>query len=250
MKGAAAASASSKPEEGAQAVGRKGAVEKGRDGPRVKLTDLRKGREQKEGGGELALQSKVGPGEEKNQVRELNLDLGRSEAGGRSGTSQPEIPDRPGAGSSDFSHILSERLRDSWNGEIVQNAHIILKDGDAGTIRLRLHPDSLGNVKIELNLSENNISGRIVVESDEAKSAFERNMSQLQDAFREGGFDSAKLEVSVGSGGSQAQDGRSDSDPSAGPFWSERHRSLAFEESVPRMTATVSRAERTLDIFA
>ena len=104
----------------------------------------------------------------------------------------------------DFQSALAERLRDAWNGEIVQSAHIVLKDGDAGTIRLRLKPESLGNVKIELNLSDNNISGRITVESDEAKSAFERNMNELADAFKQGGFDSARLEVAVGGGSGAA----------------------------------------------
>jgi len=122
-------------------------------------------------------------------------------------------------------------MQEAWNGEIVQSARIVLRDGDSGTIRLRLRPESLGNVKIELNLTDNNISGRIVVESDEAKSAFERNMSELSDAFRRGGFESASLQVSVGSGsgsGANANSGTGE-----GPFYSERLRAAVDSGAEP-----------------
>jgi flagellar hook-length control protein FliK len=129
----------------------------------------------------------------------------------------------PGAaGGADFSSMLAQKLQEAWNGEIVQAAHIVLKDGDAGTIRLKLRPESLGDVKIELNLSDKSISGKIVVESDEAKSAFERNMAELADAFRQGGFETASLEVSVGSGSGREQGGSGQS--AASPFFSERLR--------------------------
>ena len=29
--------------------------------------------------------------------------------------------------------MMAERLREAWNGEIVQSARIVLRDGDAGT---------------------------------------------------------------------------------------------------------------------
>ena len=101
----------------------------------------------------------------------------------------------------------------------------MLKNGDSGLIRLRLKPESLGDVKIELNLSDKNISGKIVVQSDEAKHAFERNMNDLADAFRQGGFDSARLEVSVGSGSQQGNQGTANGD-SGSPFYSGRLRSV------------------------
>ncbi|MDP3179833.1 MAG: flagellar hook-length control protein FliK [Spirochaetaceae bacterium] len=148
----------------------------------------------------------------------------------------------------EFRALLAERLQESWNGEIVKSAHIVLRDGDSGTIRLRLKPESLGNVKIELNLSDNNISGKIVVESDEAKTAFERNMAELADAFRAGGFDSARLEVSVGSGsgGGAARD-----EGGSGPFYSERLRSASASSAQPATAqAAYARLGGSVDIFA
>jgi flagellar hook-length control protein FliK len=150
----------------------------------------------------------------------------------------------------DFQSMLSERMREAWNGEIVKSAHIVLRDGDAGTIRLRLKPESLGNVKVELNLSDNNISGRILVESDEAKTAFEKNMNQLADAFMQGGFDSAKLEVSVGGGSGQGASGKGSGDAS-GPFYSERLRSAVGSSADPATAVSAyGRRGGAVDMFA
>jgi flagellar hook-length control protein FliK len=175
-------------------------------------------------------------------VRQLSLDQRLS-----SGTLAPGKAE--GGRAPDFQSALAERLRDVWNGDIVQSAHIVLKDGDSGTIRLQLKPESLGNVKIELNLSDNNISGKIVVESDEAKSAFERNMSELADAFKQGGFDSARLEVSVGGGsGGGAESSRGDSQ---GPFFSERLRgALASSADPASATSAYARRGGAVDILA
>lgn len=185
--------------------------------------------------------------------REIALDLGgvggtasRGEGSGASGEAAPAA-----APKGDFSALLAERLKEAWNGEIVQSAHIVLKDGDSGVIRLRMRPESLGNVKIELNLADNSISGKIVVESDEAKSAFERNMAELGDAFRQGGFESAKLEVSVGSGGSGKGGAEGRAAGSEGPFWSERRRADAFGGGVPAAGGIHgSGALRAVDILA
>jgi len=230
--------------------------------PKVTVLDLRRSSESRReaaskadanAGGlpKNAIREVKAPGSDAGRelYRELSLDA-RS-PGDAGGASSMGKADAAQGRSQDFQAMLAERLRDAWNGEIVQSAHIVLKDGDAGTIRLRLRPESLGNVKIELNLSENNISGRIVVESDEAKSAFERNMNALTDAFKQGGFDSAKLEVSVGGGsGGDARSGAF-ADSSGGPFFSERLRSAVGSPGDPA-TATSAYARRggAVDILA
>jgi flagellar hook-length control protein FliK len=157
----------------------------------------------------------------------------------------------PEAARGDFSSMLADRLRDTGNTEIVQSARIVLRDGDSGTIRMRLNPPELGNVKIELNLADNNIIGRIVVESDEAKSAFEKGLADLQDAFRSGGFESAKLnvEVSSGNGGQTAWNGAAqDGKPDNGPFWSNRSRDTAFGAATQAAAMQGSLSDTTVDI--
>lgn len=167
---------------------------------------------------------------------ELDLDLGKAQALGVSST---EGEGRQGAETSraetspsrSFASVLADKLGSGWNDDIVKSAHIVLRDGDSGTIRLRLHPESLGGVKIELKLADNGISGKIIVESDEARTAFEKNMAQLQDAFAQGGFESARLEVEVGSGGSGAANGQAEQ--ADGPFWSTRHGLESLARAVP-----------------
>jgi uncharacterized membrane protein len=69
------------------------------------------------------------------------------------------------------------------------------------------------------------------VESDEARTAFEKNMAQLQDAFTQSGFDSAKLEVQVGSG--NANEAGAGGERAKEPFWSERRGLGSLAAAVP-----------------
>ncbi|MFH2113999.1 MAG: flagellar hook-length control protein FliK, partial [Spirochaetota bacterium] len=105
-----------------------------------------------------------------------------------------------------FAENLAARLRDGGSMDIVRSAQIVLKDGDAGLIRLRLEPESLGGVKIELKMADKQISARIIVESDLAGEAFRSSLDSLRDAFASSGFETTSIEVEVrdgraGSGG-------------------------------------------------
>lgn len=172
------------------------------------------------------------------------------------GTRQPEgaapsplSSDAEPAQGASFSDILARHLSEAGAQDIVKAAQIVLKDGEAGLIRLRLEPDTLGNVKIELKLTEKNIAGRIIVETDEAKCAFEKSLAGLRDAFSAGGFETASLEVSVGGGGSGGQGG-ADAELGAQdrPWFSERLSEL--DASVPVMAAQADRRESGVNILA
>jgi flagellar hook-length control protein FliK len=102
-------------------------------------------------------------------------------------------------------NMLARELHQNFNNDIVRHASIALRDGNEGTIRLALKPESLGNVKIHLEMAENKIIGHIVVESEEALRAFEREISSLEKAFRDSGFDSANLEMSLAADGRGAE---------------------------------------------
>ena len=105
-----------------------------------------------------------------------------------------------------FEDLLARELHQNFNNDIVRHASIALRDGNEGTIRLALKPESLGNVKIQLEMAENKITGRIVVESEEALRAFEREIASLEKAFRDSGFEGANLEMSLAAdGGAQQQ---------------------------------------------
>lgn len=130
------------------------------------------------------------------------------------------------SGSETFQGALERALHDNFNGEIARTGSIVLKANDTGIIRLALRPEALGTVKIELNLADNSITGKIIVESEEAKAAFENNINDMVKSFQEQGFDSAKLEVSVGSNGG-FQERQNKEQESSKPWFSER--SLSFD---------------------
>ena len=99
------------------------------------------------------------------------------------------------ANGSNFQAMLTNQIQENA-GEIVKAGNIILKDNDIGQIKLILHPEKLGNVKIDLQLNDKSITGRIVVASQEAFNAFKDSANSLKQAFLESGFDNAGLELS------------------------------------------------------
>jgi hypothetical protein len=131
---------------------------------------------------------------------ELTVELrGRetvSEKGGREAG-----PGNAGA----FENLLARELEQDLSAGIVREARFVLRDGNEGTIRLSLKPESLGNVKIRLEMAENKITGHIVVESEEALRAFEREIHTLEQAFRDSGFEGAELDFSLAQGRDNAE---------------------------------------------
>ncbi|WP_428770028.1 flagellar hook-length control protein FliK [Treponema sp. HNW] len=108
-----------------------------------------------------------------------------------------------------FASMLSSEIRTNA-ADLVKTGSIILRDGNKGTINLILHPEELGNVKIRLQISDNILTGRITVASEEAYKAFKANIASLTDAFTASGFDTAGFDLSWSGqeqGGGQA-DGR------------------------------------------
>jgi len=108
---------------------------------------------------------------------------------------------RPMQTSQAMENMLARELQQHLNGDIVRQASLILRDGGDGTIRLALRPESLGNVKIHLEMAENKVTGFIVVESEEARRAFEREIESIRKEFMDAGFDGAELRMSLADGG-------------------------------------------------
>jgi len=79
-----------------------------------------------------------------------------------------------------------------------------LRDGGESIIKLNLKPESLGNVKILLEMTENKVTGIILVESEEALNAFRREIASLEQAFKNSGFAEASLDLSLSSDGNNA----------------------------------------------
>ena len=157
------------------------------------------------GGKDGAVQLRVGaetrvPGEATS--REITLELRLPNQGQESPSAQHSWEAKAGQA---FESMLARELHQNFNNDIVRHASVMLRDGNEGTIKLALKPESLGNVKIRLEMAENRITGHILVESEEALRAFEREIASLEKAFRDSGFEGADLEMSLAADGREAQ---------------------------------------------
>ena len=178
-----------------------------------------------------AIETSAGRTLGENSVRDITLDLRLPEA-----RTLPQTTWEARAGSAALENMLARELHQNFNGDIVRHASMALKDGGAGTIRIALHPESLGNVKIHLEMTENKITGRIVVESTEALNAFRKELSSLEQAFRDSGFADADLNLSLTADGQDTDN------------WEQEPNSFT-----PRMAALRLEGEqdtlRTVDVF-
>ena len=123
---------------------------------------------------------------------EMTLDLAKAD------TAQMNIlssnSQTASANGSQFQAMLTNQIQQSAP-ELVKAGNIILKDNDVGQIKLVLNPESLGNVKIDLHISEKNITGRIIVASAEAYNAFKESADNLRQAFINSGFETAGFDL-------------------------------------------------------
>lgn len=203
--------------------------------PEIELVDLRSKRgELRSRGGEQSSEPNLSsPGEAKTGGvgfeaglrQELLVIETAADGNESSGLQRTSVADSKAAAE------LSRALKNGGNGEILKKAQFLLKDNDQGEIRLILKPEKLGEVRIRLNLNEKHIAGRIIVENSSVREAFQENMDLLAKTFREHGFQTDGLEVSVG--GRQAGEGgrRQREQLGVHPAFAAE----AFDEQVPRV---------------
>lgn len=149
---------------------------------------------------------------------------------------------RTGGSSAPFESAL-ERLRGMAGSELVKTSGIILRDG-GGEIRLVLKPESLGSVRIRMNIVDNGIEGRIIVDTQAVKQVLDGSMDSLARALTAQGFQTASLQVSVG--GQNADGGR---EAEQAPSGSRRESADGFERNVPGIES-LSLGDLLVNLFA
>jgi hypothetical protein len=206
---------------------------KGRERLSLEVRDLRSGQE-----GAVRVSQDSGPGGGAGGTGEaeftVELRSGGPAGGPAGGLAGGESPGKLGPGgegpsSQTFTDMLARELNQSLNGDIVRHASVMLRDGGEGTIRLSLKPESLGTVKIRLEMAENKIAGQIIVESNEALRAFEREIRSLEQAFRDSGFEGANLKMTLAGDGGQNGAGRQWKGEEARPFFSPRLAASSYD---------------------
>jgi flagellar hook-length control protein FliK len=132
-------------------------------------------------------------------------------------------------------------MREQGNAEIVRQSTVVLRNADSGEIRLVLKPESLGGVRIRVQLQDNHIAGRIVVENNSVREMFQDNLDALTRAFRESGYETGSLDVEVRDRGGNGRRRQAGTSPS-GRLVRE------LEDSVPTV-ASLGSPEALVDVF-
>ena len=176
------------------------------------------------------VETAVGRANGQSTVQEINLDLRLPD---QSQSSRIQNSWEVKSGSS-LENMLARELHQNFNGDIVRHASMALRDGGAGTIKIALHPETLGHVKIHLEMAENKITGQIVVESEEALNAFRKELSALEQAFKDSGYANADLNLSLTADSSGGQ--RQDFDDSS---FSSRMAASCYEDGFDQESAPV-----------
>jgi hypothetical protein len=139
-----------------------------------------------------------------------------------------EAPARPAPAASPAAIPLG-RLKDQAGSELLRASQLVLRDG-GGEIRLVLKPESLGSVRVRMNLVDNAIEGRIIVDSAAVKHVLDGSVDALRRALTAEGFQMGSLQVSVGGQDAQADQKRQ---PESAPTEVRRIAAQGFERSVP-----------------
>ncbi len=81
--------------------------------------------------------------------------------------------------------------------DLIQRSRMVLQDRQNGTISLKMYPERLGNVSVNLGLENGTLTGRFLVESQEAKDVLLANMQQLRERLEEEGISFGEFQVNV-----------------------------------------------------
>jgi flagellar hook-length control protein FliK len=80
---------------------------------------------------------------------------------------------------------------------IIQNARVVVKDGRNGSFSVRLHPEELGTVSINLKLREGVVQGSFLVETREARDLIAGSLDYIRQQLHDAGIMVGEFHVNV-----------------------------------------------------
>ena len=156
---------------------------------------------------------------ETSQNNELNLSLSLSENASQNILASNS--QSAGATGSTFQEMLTQQVQTNVP-DFVKAGNIVLRDNNQGSINMILKPEALGNVKINLQVADNVITGQITVHSKEAFEAFKQNMDSLRQAFQDSGYENAQLNLSFADGSSSGAFAQGEQQQSSQQFFANK----------------------------
>ncbi|MBD3345463.1 MAG: hypothetical protein GF401_10415 [Chitinivibrionales bacterium] len=98
-----------------------------------------------------------------------------------------------------MSQTLMRNIEETVMKQIVEKMNTVLKNG-LNEIRLTLRPESLGEVRMKIQVHEEVVVARINVESQQVKQIIESNLQNLKNALAEHNLQTGEFSVNVGNG--------------------------------------------------
>jgi len=109
-------------------------------------------------------------------------------------------------------------------GTVVEQmvAHLsVNKRLETGTVNLRLHPQELGELRLEIKVEQDNIKAHIVAQNPQAQEMIDRHLPRLREALEQQGLNLQQVEVTVAANdntrGEQFQENSTWQQPSRSP---------------------------------
>ncbi len=119
------------------------------------------------------------------------------------------------------------------------------------TVTLRLHPENLGEVRLQLQLSGRDVSTVMQVSTPDAKQALEQRGEMLRQGLDQAGLTLSGFHVSNGSTASQGRSPRDRADQTQDlPMQRRRNRALAAAAPAARLSAPARKRTGLLDTLA
>jgi flagellar hook-length control protein FliK len=118
------------------------------------------------------------------QHAQSGLQFGRAEQGAARHAQHASAPQRAA--------LFDDQLQ-----QLMQGAKMSVRDNQNATLSLRLHPESLGRMSVNLGLEGGTLVGRFLVENTDAKNALVEQLASVRNELAEAGIAVGEFQVDV-----------------------------------------------------